>query len=724
MKTFQKSLFLIFATLVFPVLSAQDITGDWYGMLQIEDLSLRINLHIYQDNDHLKATTDSPDQGAFGIPVDEISLSVGIVNFRISDLDVIFKGNVNQDYTRLSGELIQYGEELPLIFGRKSLDPPKTSPEYIKQFYEKREVYIPMRDGIRLFTSIYSPKDHSENHPILMIRTPYNSEPGGEKEYCTYLGILTQYTEEGYILVFQDVRGRYMSEGDFVDVRPYNPVKKSRQDIDDNSDTWDAIEWLVNNVPGNNGRVGIHGVSYPGYYATMSLPEAHPALKAVSPQAPIGDWFIGDDFHHNGAFFVMDATNFYYGFGRPRPEPTRSGNSRFPWPHQDNYKFFLDIGTIDNLTKKYFGDSILFWQDLMNHPDYDDFWKSRTPLPHLKNIKPAVLVVGGWFDAEDLYGPLNTYKAIEDQSPPTTSNRLMMGPWSHGQWAFGSGDHLGNIFWGANTSESGEEKILHFFNYYLKDKGTLDLPEAYIFITGTNKWHDFESWPPENITEVNLYFQPGSGLTFHSPIEKESYDEYVSDPMKPVPYTEDVHLRRTTAHMTDDQRFASRRPDVVVYQTSDLQEDLTFTGPVIAGLFVTTTGTDADYVIKLIDVFPDTLSNYPSNNQNIPMQGYQMLVRGEVLRGRFRNSFENPEPFIPGKITEVKFRISDVAHTFKKGHRIMIQVQNSWFPLVDRNPQKFVDIYHCSEEDFQKATHRIYHDRQYPSHVTLLKLNK
>ncbi|KPK83783.1 MAG: X-Pro dipeptidyl-peptidase [Bacteroides sp. SM23_62_1] len=620
--------------------------------------------------------------------------------------------------------MIQNGQELPLLFGRNVLDPPKTSPEYIKQYYDKKEVYIPMRDGIRLFTSIYSPKDQRAQYPILMIRTPYNSEPRGEKEYSTYLGILTQYSDEGYILVFQDVRGRYMSEGNFIDVRPFIPDKKSNQDTDDNSDTYDAIEWLVQNVPNNNGRVGIHGVSYPGYYATMSLPDAHPALKAVSPQAPVTDWFIGDDFHHNGAFFVMDATNFYYGFGRPRPGLTRKGNPGFPWPHYDNYKFFLDVGSIRNLTEKFFGDSILFWNDLMNHPDYNDFWKARTPLPHLKNIKPAVLTVGGWFDAEDLYGPLNTYKAIEGQSSPATSNHIMMGPWSHGQWAYGAGDHLGNIFWGNNTSDYGKDKILQFFNFNLKDKGSLDLAEATIFITGKNKWQDFSSWPPDNISKMNLYFQPDNGLSFKSPQVKESYDEYVSDPMRPVPYTEDVHLYRTTSYMTDDQRFASRRPDVMVYQTDDLQEDLTFTGPVIVDIFVTTTGTDADYIVKVIDVFPDTLSNYPPNDQNIPMQGYQMLVRGDVLRGRYRNSYENPEPFIPGQITEVTFNIPDIAHTFMKGHRIMIQVQNSWFPLVDRNPQKYVDIYHCSEEDFHKATHRIYHDKQYPSHVTLLKLNE
>jgi putative CocE/NonD family hydrolase len=722
MKILQRLLLIILAIFVSGVILSQDITGDWYGAIQVENLSLRLDIHIQKDNDQLKATLDSPDQGAFDIPIDNISLTENIISYSIEALGFEYDGQVDADFTTIKGTMYQAGQSFQLNFSREPVKPSKSSLEYLKTIYDKQEVYIPMRDGVRLFTSIYTPKDKSEKHPMMMMRTPYNSEPRGEEHYNFFLSLFSRYTDENYIMVFQDVRGRYMSEGEFMDVRPYNPDKKKKE-TDDNSDTYDAIDWLVNNVENNNGRVGIQGVSYPGFYATMSLMEAHPALKAVSPQAPVADWFIGDDFHHNGAFFLMDCFNFFYGFGREFEQPTRQGFPGVEYPSQDNFQFFLELGTVKNITEEYYSD-IKFWNQAMDHPNYDDFWKARTPLPHLKDIKPAVLTVGGWFDAEDLYGPLYTYRAIEKKNPENDANRIMMGPWAHGQWAFGNGDNLGNIHWGSNTSEYGREVILNFFNYYLKDKDQMDLPEATIFNTGSNEWKAFETWPPENVEEVSLYLQEAGGLEFSAPTATDNFVEYVTDPMKPVPYTEDVHLRRTTTYMTDDQRFASRRPDVMVFRTDPLQEDITFTGPVIADLFVSTTGTDADFVVKLIDVFPDDLSDYPENDNNVPMQGYQMLVRGEVMRGRFRNSFEKPEPFVPGEITRVSFTIPDIAHTFRKGHRIMIQVQHSWFPLVDRNPQKFVDIYTCDESDFQKATHRIYFDRDHPSQVMLHKLSK
>jgi len=466
------------------------------------------------------------------------------------------------------------------------------------------------------------------------------------------------------------------------------------------------------------------GVSYPGFYATMSLPGAHPALKAVSPQAPVTNWFIGDDFHHNGAFFLLDAFSFYSSFGRPRPEPTRRGQPPFRWPNQDSYEFFLELGPVKNVDANYFGDSISFWPDLMSHPNYDDFWKARDPLPHLKDIEPAVLVVGGWFDAEDLFGPLNTYEAIETQNPSTIENRLLMGPWFHGQWAGDAGENLGNVHWFSATSDRYQAIERRFFDYYLKDEGSLDLAEATVFDTGARDWLEFDAWPPRNVTERRLYFHEDGRLSFSPPTVAESYDEYVSDPMRPVPYTEDVHLRRTREYMTDDQRFAARRPDVLVYESDVLAEAVTLTGPIVADLFVSTTGTDADYVVKLIDVFPDSLRDYPTNDKSVPMAGYQMLVRGEVLRGRYRNSFERPEPFVPGEVTSVRFELPDVAHTFMPGHRIMVQVQNSWFPLVDRNPQTFVNIYEAEEEDFQKATHRMYHDAQRASSVRVLVLER
>jgi putative CocE/NonD family hydrolase len=598
--------------------------------------------------------------------------------------------------------------------------------QYFRDHFEKKELYITMRDGVKLFTSVYSPKNKTQSYPMLMMRTPYSCSPYGPDQYTDRIpDYYTHLMKEGYIFVFQDVRGRYMSEGEYVDVRPFIPNKTGDQ-TDDNSDTYDAIDWLVNNIENNNGRVGIFGISYPGFYSTMSLPEAHPALKAVSPQAPVTDWFIGDDFHHNGAFFLMDAFRFYSAFGRPRPEPTTVGKpSLVKETMEDNYEFFMEIGPIKNVKKQYFGDSIKFWNDLMAHPNMDDFWKARNPRPHLKDVTPAVMTVGGFFDAEDSFGPFGVYRAVEEQNDQDTENRLVMGPWYHGQWARGDGNRMGNVFWGFNSTDYYKHHIeLPFFNYYLKEKGDMTLPEASIFLTGENTWNAYEDWPPKGAVEKSLYFHPKGGLSFEVPSGADSFDEYVADPNRPVPYTEDVHMRRTREYMTDDQRFASRRPDVMVYESDVLEEDVTLTGPITADLFVSTTGTDADYVVKLIDVFPDLLPNYTPNEKGVPMGGYQMMVRGDVFRGRFRNSFEKPEPFTPGEVTEVEFTMPDVGHTFKKGHRIMIQVQNSWFPLVDRNPQKFVNIYECDEDDFQKATHRIYHDADRPSQVKVTVLEK
>jgi len=629
-----------------------------------------------------------------------------------------YTGKVNPSYSEITGNLEQGGRKLDIIFGRKSLEAAPDSPDVLKQKYNKQEVYITMRDGVKLFTSIYTPKNNSAARPILLNRTPYNIEPGGPDQFNF---VYSRYVDEAYIMVFQDVRGKYMSEGVFEDIRPVIPVKKNKKVTDETTDTWDTVDWLIKNVENNNGNVGIFGISYPGFYSTMGIINAHPAVKAVSPQAPVTAWFIGDDFHHNGAFFLLDCFPFYYSFGQPRREITRSGKPSFKWPVPDNYEFFLSLGAIKNISRKYFGDSIKFWNDAFSHPDYDEFWKARDPRQHLRNITPAVMTVGGWFDAEDLYGALNIYEAIETQNPQSVKNYLVMGPWSHSQWAFGKANKLGNIYWGLDANEKfiGLEK--KFFDFYLDGEGNPFIPEASIFVTGSNEWRDFDTWPPKNITKKSLFFHPGETVSFEMSSEESGYVEYISDPMNPVPYTEDVHAARTAEYMTDDQRFASRRPDVMVYQTEILSEDITMAGPIIADLFVSTTGTDADYIVKVIDVFPpDTKAADP--DLRYPMGGYQMLVRGEVFRGKYRNSFEKPEPFIPGNVTEVKYEIPDVAHTFKKGHRIMIQVQNSWFPLVDRNPQKFVNIYECSESDFQKATHRIYHNADYPSHIEVYVL--
>jgi putative CocE/NonD family hydrolase len=603
--------------------------------------------------------------------------------------------------------------------------PPSDDATYIKDNYNKMEKYITMRDGKKLFTSIYLPKDQSKKYPIMMTRTPYTVAPYGENEYRRTLGQNMLFARAGYIFVYQDVRGRWMSEGDYVDVRPILDKKKSKTDIDESTDTYDTIDWLVKNLPNNNGRVGIEGISYPGFYSSASLPNAHPALKAVSPQAPVTDWFIGDDFHHNGAFMMMDAFNFYTGFGIPRPKPItpKEFKSNIKPVFKDNYKFYLEMGALPNFKKKYMGDSIKFWNDLMSHPNYDEFWKAMNIRPHLVNIKPATMTVGGFFDAEDCFGALHVYDALEKQNPQSHKNMLVMGPWFHGGWESKDATLFADQNFGSNTAEWFRENIeLPFFNYYLKDEGKMELPEASIFITGSNQWKKFETWPPKNTTEKTLYFQPNGKLSFTAPSATDSFDEYVSDPNAPVPYQDGIQKGRTREYMLDDQRFAGRRPDVKVYQTDTLTEDMTLTGPVMADLFASTTGTDADYVVKLIDVFPD---NYPNANpkpKNVTLAGYQMLIRGEVFRGRFRNSFEKPEAFIPGKVTEVKYALPDVGHTFRKGHRIMIQVQNSWFPLVDRNPQKFVDIYQATDIDFQKATHRIYHDAQNKSSVTVTVL--
>ena len=574
-----------------------------------------------------------------------------------------------------------------------------------------------MRDGVKLFTSIYTPSNKTVPHPILLNRTPYDIEPGGPESFNYHVQLYSRYTEDEYIMVFQDVRGRYMSEGKFEDIRPVIAQKKNNKDTDESSDTWDTVDWLIKNIKNNNGNVGIFGISYPGFYSTMGIINAHPAVKAVSPQAPVTAWFLGDDFHHNGAFFLLDCFSFYYSNGQPHRAPTRIGSPSFKWPVNDSYEFFLSVGADKNLNQEYLHDSVKFWNEAFAHPDYDEFWQSRDPRQYLRNVTPAVMTVGGWFDAEDLYGTLHTYEAIEKQNSPLINNFLVMGPWSHGQWAFGQANNLGNIYWGIDANKKFQAQEKSFFDYYLKGKGKSDIAEATIFVTGSNEWRNFETWPPKNVVEKTLFFQPSGGLSFSPPETKESFDEYVSDPMKPVPYSEVVSVYRTTEYMTDDQRFASRRPDVMAYKTDILTDDITLAGPLTADLFVSTTGTDADYIVKLIDVFPPDTKTDLSKKITNPLGGYQMLVRGEVFRGKYRNSFEKPEPFIPGKVTEVRYGMPDIAHTFKKGHRIMIQVQNSWFPLVDRNPQKFVDIYTCSDSDFQKATHRIYHNSSFSSGI-------
>jgi len=593
---------------------------------------------------------------------------------------------------------------------------------YILEHYTKIERYIPMRDGIKLFTSIYIPKDNTKKYPFLINRTPYTVAPYGENKYKTTLGPDPLFIREGFIFVYQDVRGKWMSEGVYEDIRPHIDVKKNKKQIDESSDTYDTIDWLLKNIENNNGKAGIYGISYPGFYSTAALPNAHPALKAASPQAPVTDWFRGDDFHHNGAFFLTDAFNFYSSFGVPRPKPVTSEivPNKVKFTMNDNYGFFMELGALKHVKERYFGDSIKFWNDVTKHGVLDTFWQAREIVRHLKDVKPAVLVVGGFFDAEDTYGALHTYKMIEKQNPGS-DNRLVIGPWFHGGWVRSTGSSFGDIQFDQETSTWYQKNMeLPFFNYYLKGTGSFNPAEATIFITGSNEWKNFETWPPKETSSKDLYLHTDGQLSFEKPVEADSYDEYVSDPNAPVPYQQGVNRSRSREYMIDDQRFAAKRPDVMVYQSDVLEDDITLTGPLLAKLKVSTTGTDADYVVKLIDVYPDDAADPDPNPKGVIMGGYQMLVRGEVLRGKFRNSFEKPEPFVPGEITAVNYTLPDVAHTFKKGHRIMIQIQNSWFPLVDRNPQQFMDIYNEAEDaDFQKATHRIYHDANNASSITV-----
>jgi uncharacterized protein len=595
--------------------------------------------------------------------------------------------------------------------------------DYVKSHYTKYDHRIPMRDGVRLFTSVYVPKDAGPSHtyPILLQRTPYGVGPYGVDRYEDNLGPSPLFGRSGYIVAYQDVRGCYLSEGLFEDIRPQKPAKSGPAVVDESSDAYDTIDWLVEHIPGNNGKVGIWGISYPGFYAAAALIDAHPALRAASPQAPLVDCFLGDDTHHNGAFFLLQEFNFDASFGLPRPGPTTKSNPRFDHGSVDAYDFFLRMGPLANANERHFKDRRAFWNEVMKHGTYDDFWRARALLPHLKQIKPAVMTVGGWFDAEDLFGPLNTYRTIEATSPGAT-NTLVMGPWSHGGWSGGDGSSLGPVRFSVKTAEFYRERVeFPFFEHHLKGLGKWDPPEAWAFETGRNEWHRHDRWPPREARSRALYFLADGGLGFDAPPETsgEPFDEFVSDPDRPVPYTDRISIGCPPGYMVEDQRFAARRPDVLSYRTGPLAEDVTVAGPIRAELVVSTTGTDADWVVKLIDVYPDDHPDPEPNPSGVRMGGYQQLVRGDVMRGKFRNSFEEPEPFTPGEPTAMAFSLQDVDHTFRAGHRIMVQVQSSWFPLVDRNPQRFVDIYNASPSDFVKATHRVYRSSGRPSRLTM-----
>ena len=578
----------------------------------------------------------------------------------------------------------------------------------VKEHYNKMEVDIPMRDGVKLHTTIYSPKDTSKEYPILMQRTPYSSRPYGEDQFRSKIGPNEILMKEGNIIVYQDVRGRWMSEGKYDNMRAYIPNKKGKE-VDEASDTYDTIDWLVKNVKNNNAKVGTWGISYPGFYATYSLLSGHPALKAVSPQASIGDFFF-DDFHHNGAYLLSywRATAV---FGYQKDKPTDTAWYEFPkLGTEDQYQFFMDAGPLSNLNKYYKEDNE-FWQQLKEHPNYDDFWQKRGIVQHMKDIKPAVMIVGGLFDAEDLYGPFAIYKSIEENSD--NYNSIVFGPWSHGDWARNEGRQaVGNVYFGDSISAHFQKDYeTEFFNHFLKKKtrDNLRLAEAHIYDTGLRKWNDYPEWPPKNTTSQSLYLGAGQSFTNQPTDHKETF---VSDPAKPVSYNDEIKMVFTPReYMTGDQRFAARRPDVLVFETEVLEEDMKVVGPIEAMLNVATTGSAADWVVKVIDVYPPDAENYEETMPHLKMSNYHMMVRSEVMRGRFRDSFAEPRPFEPNKKTEVNIKLQGINHTFKKGHKLQVQVQSTWFPLIDRNPQTYVDnIFYAQEADFQKQTHTVYGD--------------
>ena len=599
-----------------------------------------------------------------------------------------------------------------------------TNAAWMAEFYTKYEHLIPMRDGAHLFTRIYTPKDGSEAWPIILTRTPYALKPYGVDNYSDPVGSFKTLARDRFILVAQDVRGRYGSEGQYLHVRPFKPVKNSTE-TDESTDAFDTIDWLVKHVPNNNGKVGIFGISYPGFYTAMGMIDSHPALKAASPQAPISDWFIGDDLHHNGAFMLSQNFGFFYTFAQKLEDPLHENAKPFNFQTPDGYEFFLGMGPLANSDRILLKGRSPEWSEFLQHPTYDAFWQARNTRPHLKNVHCAVMTVGGWYDAEDLFGALETYRWTERQNPGII-NMLVMGPWAHGGWGREDGDMLGNINFHAKTAEYYREKLeLPFFRHFLKGATNYTVVKARVFETGTDQWRYFESWPPREVVARTLYLHARGMLDFNPPTDTaEAFDEYVSDPAKPVPVSLEPSTGYPRAYPVEDQRFAAARPDVLVYKTEPLGDDLTVAGPIQAKLLVSTTGTDADWVVKLVDVYP---GDYPDPNPNpahVHMGGYQRLVRGDVFRGRFRNSFERPEPFEPGKISKIEFTMPDVFHTFRRGHRVIVQVQGSWFPLVDRNPQTFVDIATASEADFHKATHRIYRSAEAASSLTIQLLSR
>ena len=617
-------------------------------------------------------------------------------------------------------------------------------PAGLKASYVKRELFIPMRDGVKLFTIVYAPRDTTVRHPFLMTRTAYGIAPYGADDYRAVLGPASEFAKEGYIFVYQDARGKFKSEGEFVHHVPY---LRGSSRPNEATDTWDTVDWLIKNVPNNNGRVGQWGISWDGWEVSQGMIDAHPAIKASSPQAPPQDQFFGDDYHSGGAYQLMYGFNWMSTNARARTAPSERPVERFDYGTPDGYRFFLDLGAAAN-AQKYFADQVPTFNDHMTHGTYDDYWQSRNVPKDLDHVTHPVLIVASWFDAQDFHGPFRMYRAMKEKNPGNKTT-LVVGPWTHGGWARGDGATLGNINFASKTAAYYRSQIeLPFFNFYLKDQGpvlrepqdrpepgrraakaghyvradgSLNLPGAIVFETGGNRWHDAAEWPPAGARPRNLHLQANGRLSFTAPSEGSdaASDAYVSDPRKPVPYTAEITTIEGHVFMVEDQRFVANRPDVLVYETEPLTEDLTIAGPIDVSLHVSTTGTDGDWIVKVIDVYPGDAANPAPNPQNVRMGGFQMLLAGDILRGKFRNSMSTPEPMVPNQPTHLRFTLGDKYHTFLKRHRVMVQVQSSWFPMFDRNPQTFVDIYHANPADYRQAEHKIFRSASLPSFITL-----
>jgi putative CocE/NonD family hydrolase len=622
------------------------------------------------------------------------------------------------------------------VHAARAEDNTKPAPRDLRETYTKYEYRIPMRDGTRLFTVVYVPKDAAKPYPFLINRTPYSAGVQadgelhyGEDWYPKQIGPSKEFEDAGYIFVKQDVRGRYMSEGKWQEMTPHVNPRRAAGEGQESQDMYDTMEWLLKNVPNNNGKAGIWGISYPGFYTSASIIDSHPAIKAASPQAPVTDLYMGDDSYHGGAFMLAANFGFYASFTEQQnPTPLPKTWTEFDYGAADAYDFFLKHRTLANILGTLTDKQRALLAPTIDHDTYDSFWQTRAIAPHLKNVKAAVLTVGGWFDAEDPQGPFTTYHAIKKYNPGTFDG-LVIGPWVHGGWARYDGKQLGRVSFDSKTGEYFRQHIqFPFFEQQLKGvKPAQPIAEVTSFETGSNVWRRYTAWPPVQAKPRTLYFGPGGRLTWQQPAAGAGFDEYVSDPNKPVPYIGYPATSVPQEYMVSDQRFAATRPDVLVYQTDVLEDDVTIAGPVTPKLFVSTTGTDSDWIVKLIDVYP---AEYPAGEEpkrgaDVPpphgtMAGYQQLVRGNPLRGKFRNGFEHPEAFVPGKVEAISYHLGDVDHTFRRGHRIMVQVQSSWFPLVDLNPQTFVTIPKAKPEDFKAATQRVYHAAETPSGLQVL----